>query len=407
MRVFFFFLLLITISGCKNFQKEPVTLTLFSYEPVYNTIIQKSVESFNTLHNKKLTVNIETVQYEPHIILEQRLIEGKAWDLMMMPSYKTIQNFAGKGLLRDLTEYKASEAIYSVFKPGVSFENRVYALPYKANYYGIFYNRDIFKKYELTPPSGLDNLRDITSTLKKNNIDAFSISGNQGWVMANVLYMFISQTAGDNFDHWVNGMNANVSSFNTPVTQNAFEIFDFYISNGHKGFKTTNYSAHMDTFVNGQTAMIISSLSEIATYKRRNKDFNPGFIPFPVSDSDNNDLYADVDFGFALSNTISEKKIDMAVQFLEYLTTSDCMAEWEKDASILIPLKNNKSVAYQDAIQYIENDKVVTWGHPKIPKIVLEESKRILEDMVKSNLNTKSVIDKLDRSWQNYVKNKK
>ena len=71
------------------------------------------------------------------------------------------------------------------YDPGIrdafTFDNKVYCWPWSMDYWVVWYNKDVFKKYNLTPPGNWSDFMAIADKLKNNGIPPLTLSVQQRW----------------------------------------------------------------------------------------------------------------------------------------------------------------------------------------------------------------------------------
>ena len=159
----------------------------------------------------------------------------------------------------DITDEKIYDNILKNTLNLVSYNNRIYALPYGLNVYALFYNKDIFEKNNLLPPDNLEDLKKLVDTLKSKNITPFSISTKDDWLSGYLFYMLLSASMGTSFDNWLTAMNNGISSFNTPKINEVFDTLDFYKKNGGNSFRKVDFNEQLLNFANEKSAMIFQN----------------------------------------------------------------------------------------------------------------------------------------------------
>ena len=404
--VIFTTLSLFLILSCGKKDIKPINLKLFNYKVEYTKQLREVVESFSVKYKGKYSIEIETVPYEAQLILEARLRENTGWDIIMIPPYKSVEKNASEGYLADLSNLAFMQKIYDSVKPPVTYDNKVYAMPYGLGVYGVFYNKDVFSANQLSVPVNIGEMKNIINRFQSKKIVPFSICGKDEWTSGHLFFSLVSSSMGKDIDRWIESMNGGLSSFNNPKIDRVFEILDFYKANGGLNVKNIDYYAQTKNFASGSTAMMIQGLNEYNVMVDKNSKINTGIFAFPTSDTDSPNLPVDVDFAFAVSSAIDKEKADGALRFLEFLTNFETMEIMNKGAKIVFGVKDiNASGINGDIKKYLDEGKTVNWAHRKIPAGVFEESKSQIKNYILGATKKEEVNKNLDKVWRVNVEN--
>jgi glucose/mannose transport system substrate-binding protein len=132
------------------------------------------------------------------MILAQRLAKGDPPDLYQ-ENWRQLHTFVHEnpGTLIALDDFYDEHGLRKALVPelldNVTVDGTVVAVPmgvHRAN--SLFYNKEIFAKYKITPPTNLTELLDVCKTLKEAGVTPFATS-YEGWVQ-NLLFEFLHQT---------------------------------------------------------------------------------------------------------------------------------------------------------------------------------------------------------------------
>lgn len=162
---------------------EPVTLTMLSFT------IGEAWENAEGYAIEQFQVG------EPNISFEQRsfnqapqqaMSSSPAPDLMTSGAYSFLQEAAQANMVLDLSELWAETGLSEAFSPGFqqlsAYEGKQYYLPVAFGWTGIYYNRQIFDDYGLTPPTTWDEFIQICELLRANGEIPLSLSGQDTWM---------------------------------------------------------------------------------------------------------------------------------------------------------------------------------------------------------------------------------
>ena len=75
-------------------------------------------------------------------------------------------------------------------KKAVTYDGKLYALPYTCQYQGVLYNKDIFRKYGLDPPETEKELQRVVEILEQSGETAFAGHYKEAWQVGNNTMQF-------------------------------------------------------------------------------------------------------------------------------------------------------------------------------------------------------------------------
>jgi raffinose/stachyose/melibiose transport system substrate-binding protein len=178
-----------TSSANPSDKKAPVTLKFWGWvgeqSPQKTKFIDPAIAEFNA--NNQYNAKIEFLaipqdQYNTKITTE--IAANNTPDLFMTHEAGFMAPFVKSGKVHPLEESLGSDVINS-FIPGifdtVSFDGKKYAMPLTQTSQMVYYNKDIFAKYNLTPPKTMDELVKIVQTLKSNGVTPFTLANKDVW----------------------------------------------------------------------------------------------------------------------------------------------------------------------------------------------------------------------------------
>lgn len=132
---------------------------------------------------KDIAVDLELV---PKDALLRATVSGQGPDVALMVAEGTPIDFAFRKAAYDLTNFSDYTEVIKEFKDSalVPFKftqkghTGLYALPEQQTFPVLFYRKDIFKDYGLTPPKTWDEAYKVMNKLNENNLDFFIESGS-------------------------------------------------------------------------------------------------------------------------------------------------------------------------------------------------------------------------------------
>jgi raffinose/stachyose/melibiose transport system substrate-binding protein len=165
----------------------PITLVAWLVDGEANTkFIKGNVDIWNK-NNPNVQIDLNMYESDPYkTALPVALASDTPPDILFNWMGDDTGTLIREGHIIDLTPYiqkyhwddgGVSKAAMNAF----TYDGKLYGLPYsqEAKYY--FYNLDILKKYNITPPQTFDQLIGVCKTLRTNNIVPMSFGNSGKW----------------------------------------------------------------------------------------------------------------------------------------------------------------------------------------------------------------------------------
>lgn len=244
-------------------EKVDVKVSCWGIETDTNSVIIKEAVD---LYNKNNTVNAtatveftEQEQYKTKIAAE--MAANQAPDVFNTWAAGFLKPFVKAGKVYDLTDKLESDAEWKGrFIPGVynslSFDGKVYGLPTTQTVGVVFYNKEIFQKYNLSVPKTYDDLKNIIKVLNDNGITPFALGNKAPWVGAMIAEMIINRVGGtEPYDNVYNG----TGTWNDPAFIDAGKVMAELVSLKAfpEGFNAYENDASRADFIAGKYGMHI------------------------------------------------------------------------------------------------------------------------------------------------------
>ncbi len=157
----------------------PVTLTLWDYFNDAGSGYLGLISGY-TKANPSIKIQRTTI---PFADLKQKIIQGAA--SRQLPDIVVIDNpdhsaFSAQGILADLTDRINSWGQADQYFPGpwksTTWKGKNYGIPNNSNCLALYYNKDMFQKAGLKPPTTWDELHNAASKLTKSGTYGLSMS---------------------------------------------------------------------------------------------------------------------------------------------------------------------------------------------------------------------------------------
>ena len=241
---------------------EPKTVTIAAVNNPAMIELKKLSTQFET-QNPDIKLNWVVVEEN---VLRQRVTTDIStgsgqFDLVFLGLYET-PIFAKRGWLREIKDIPAAYDIADVFKSirdGLSYDGRLYALPFYGESSMLMYRKDLFDAKKLTMPEQptYDDIRRFAEALtdKQAGIYGIALRGKPGWG-ENMCYVttLVNTFGGSWFD-----MNWN-PQVDSPEWKKAITFYVDLLKNyGPPGATANGFNENLTLFASGKAAMWIDA----------------------------------------------------------------------------------------------------------------------------------------------------
>ncbi len=394
--------------GCGSKNNNNVVELEFSYYQVERdfAVIQREFNKhYPNIHfvNKNVPNDLDASR--------ARFEAGDAPDIIQLQSYSKVFEFASKNWLTDISNENFLDNIEKSSLNAVTYKGKVYAVPTETAGIGLLYNKKIFSKLGIKPPSTFSELKTVCTILKSNGITPFSIMLKDAWHMGHFFTMIHTSLIGSNLNSWLDSMNSGKGTFTGSVDDDRlFMVLDFYKANAGSAAGNTTYSDQINNFAGEKYGMMVQGLWAYGAALEKNPDLDAGFIPFPCSDNpDENRIYADTDASFAIPVTGNAEKTAAAKLFLEFITSKKCGEIYVNDYRLVTTVKgvdtSKMPLPYRELSGYVSAGKSNPWAFAMYPVDVFDIGTKLgTQEYMFAQRSRANLYAYLDDLWRNSLK---
>ncbi|MEJ7651296.1 MAG: sugar ABC transporter substrate-binding protein [Nakamurella sp.] len=239
--------------------------------------------------------------------------------------------FAAAGALEDLTERVGAgkdNLVQGLVDAG-TVDGKLYGMPWYAGVRSFVYNKDIFDKAGVKPPTTWAEIEAVATKIKSSQPDVipFAVAGECTYCAMPFVWGAGGEVATDNGGTWTAAIDS----------EKAQKGLDFYTGLATKGFSTPAAQTWKETdllkaFESGKTAMVITgnwTLTKIATDAPALKD-KIGAFPIP---GETGGIAPSFLGGSHLGMFKTAKNKDLAYKFIQLMTSDKYAAQWAQQAN--------------------------------------------------------------------------
>ena len=213
--------------------------------------------------NPNIHVEMETFGSDPYKTkLPTALAAGEAADAIHNMAGNYLLPNVEEGALEPMDRYLDEGGWRDQFVPytfdQTTFDGVTYCLPFSLRTVHIWYNKDVFSEYNLTPPETFEELLEIADTLKANGVTPFALGMKMAWQAWFWQCYLFERVAG--YDAWLNAKNNTGNGWQDPGLIEALGIMQDmaekgYFTEGTLGLDPMDVNT---SFFDGEAAMILN-----------------------------------------------------------------------------------------------------------------------------------------------------
>jgi raffinose/stachyose/melibiose transport system substrate-binding protein len=265
------------------------------------TIIKNETAAFDTKHPDIRAV-IEFFQNGPYKQkLQVAMGAHRPPDIFFGWGGGILKSYVDAGDVYDMTEALNADPTWkNLFLPsvmvGVTFNGKVYGVPNSGAQPVVFlYNKDLFTKYHLTPPTTWNELLQIVGQLKQKGVLPIALGGADKWPDLMYEEYLVDRVGGPSAFDAVVAKQPN--AWSNPAFIKANTMIQQLVSAGAFGnnFASVSYDTGQTTALlyTGKAAMELMGVWEFGTIDSSSPDFissgKLGWFPFPAVEGGSGD----------------------------------------------------------------------------------------------------------------------
>lgn len=179
----------------------------------------------------------------------------QAPDLFTWWSTYRMKDLIDQGLVAETTDLwdKHKDEYSQGLRDAFTFDGKVYGLAYLVEYWGIWYNKEVFAKYNLSVPKTWAEFLNVCDTLKRNGVTPMGQTVQARWP---TFILFEEMIARESPDLYVDLCEGR-ARYTDPRVKKAFGVWADLIAKGYFTDPSTDLFSDMPRLFNqGQLAMV-------------------------------------------------------------------------------------------------------------------------------------------------------
>lgn len=261
---------------------DKIELRLWSFHQAREYDFWQELAEQYEAENPNVDIIVEFVtsdDYFSRTRLLSSFASGQGPDMFFV-SPATIDRFVESDILYPLTSYFTKELRSDFSIPAiesVTVDGDIYAVPFETELLGLFYNKEMFRKAGMQPPSTWEDLRQAAERLSSSKISGLTVETYEG-VYQNFSWLpFLWQTGSDLMRE--DGQGSAVAD---GEPEKMFTFFRGMIEDGLVNMKPSRPVTDIGILASGETAMQVSGTWNLRMLETEFVDQPIGVVPLPV-----------------------------------------------------------------------------------------------------------------------------
>lgn len=334
-----------TQSETKTAEQVTGEINYFTWRISPGTEGEKVITDFMT-KNPGIKVNLDSNKANVEQFLNSQKIKLMSGDNIDVTSIRpeSRADYVKAGYLTELKDEPFLQNFNESALNTIKVDGKLYGIPSAANIIGVYYNKDMFTKYNVKAPTNWDEFLAACDTFKKAGVDPLIQGGKDGWPMEFDVYPFFHQLLVKDPDLF-SKIDKGEIKYTDPMFIDTYKkVADFYkLGYVYKNTLSLPYSGAEATFRQGKAAMFIQGEWAMADFVNENKaSFEIGVFPLPYNAA-GEEIVVPVGIGSSEAVVASTKNKAAAMKFMEYLASPEGSAIYAKGVSSFVPVKGAPS----------------------------------------------------------------
>lgn len=216
---------------------------------------------------------------------------GMTWAAGFLDPYVKGNKFAP---LDDILDGGLKDSFIAGTTEAYAVDGKAYGLPLELNIAPVYYNKKIFKKYNLEVPETYEDFKNVVKTLADNGVTPITLGNKDRWT-GSLWYMYLADRLGG--PETLTDAISRSGSFEDPALVKAAEEIQNLVGMDAfvKGFNGLSNDEAKGPFMNEQAAMYLMGSWELPNYTTNEdvpQEFRDsiGFFKFPTVEGGKGDI---------------------------------------------------------------------------------------------------------------------
>lgn len=279
--------------------------------------------------NNKVKITIERAPDDQYTqLISARLASKDGPDIWLdWPEVSKVKARIGAGYIEDLSGLGVLSSINDKMLEPFKVDGKTYGIPWALNFMGLYYNKDLFAKHNLSVPVNYKEFTKLCEDLKSLGLLPIALNGKDDWAVQFPWFDIVASTVYSKAKDadWDDKRYAGKTTFtSSPLWKDSAAKYENLMAKGYFGKANvlvgTTYDQAKKLFADGQAGMIVDGSWSLQGYKdiAAATGMNIGTMALPANDEgEQTILTAAPSTGFVIWS--GSKNKDLAKKFLEFI----------------------------------------------------------------------------------------
>lgn len=323
---------LLGLSACGNQGESTdgkVTIEYFNQKGEMVDTLREIAKDFEK-ENPNVHVKVVNVPNAGEV-LKTRVLAGDVPDVVnIYPQSIELQEWAKAGYFEDLSNKDYLKRVKNHYADKYAIDGKIYNIPYTANAYGIYYNKDKFKELGLKVPETWEEFEELVDKIIAKGETPFAIAGADTWTLNGYhqLALATSTGGGKEANDYLRFSKPNAIKSSDSVLKDDFRLLDLFRKKGamQTNWQGAGYTDVVGAFARGDALMTPNGSWAITAINAQDPKFNVGTFPFPGKQKGQSLTIGAGDLAWSISSSSKHKK--EANAFVEYMSRPEVMQKY-------------------------------------------------------------------------------
>ena len=325
-------LCLLGLSACSSQEESTdgkVTIEYFNQKGEMVDTLREIAKDFEK-ENPNVHIKVVNVPNAGEV-LKTRVLAGDIPDVVnIYPQSIELQEWAKAGYFEDLSNKDYLKRVKNHYADKYAIDGKIYNIPYTANAYGIYYNKDKFKELGLKVPETWEEFEELVDTIIAKGETPFAIAGADTWTLNGYhqLALATSTGGGKEANDYLRFSKPNAIKSSDSVLKDDFRLLDLFRKKGsmQTNWQGAGYTDVVGAFARGDALMTPNGSWAITAINAQDPKFNVGTFPFPGKQKGQSLTIGAGDLSWSISSSSKHKK--EANAFVEYMSRPEVMQKY-------------------------------------------------------------------------------
>ncbi|OCT12581.1 hypothetical protein A8709_32720 [Paenibacillus pectinilyticus] len=371
---------------------------------------QQMGQQYTDTVDKSVKITVESVPFDDYIgsKLISAFAAGEGPDNFLVAP-PNMMKYYNAGILKDLTPYISPEAKKD-FSPTAfdvtTVDSKIYGIPYESDLIGLYYDKDLFDKNGLKPPTTWDELKAAATKLKTDKKAGITFEVKASDFEVFMFSPFLWTTGADVFT-----ADRKHSALDSEGVIKALKFWRDLMQSGLVNQKPSRGADDIGIIAEGETAMQVDGSWVMGNLESKYADKKIGVVPIPIPAGGKK---ATVAGGWKVVASAQSKNAEDAAKFAAWLFASSDPARsvaWDSQVKFAFPVRQSvlaqAKPVFDKGLRKDFTDNIL--GTEKAEMRITPEVSKILIDMIqkamyKTDMSVEDIVKEANTKLEAFLK---